>query len=312
MRQLLVLLTFCFLVLTHWFWARANVEFVAPTPKGQDIVKQELIEMLDRLVFHERQFFSIYGYYTKVISKLGVHIPPSISEHFQVVIAEAGSDRLLVVAFSENKGTLEDFVSVDQDYQITHNFIIPSARADYLRMFAARTMRERMSDSTVGAPPRPHGFFESYFRFEVTGSDQLRAVGVRYPIQGQIFESSESRSLESFMGVISLHSWLPLQNNDLEQRVAQDAFALRIFELEMGRQPESIDELEQVVGLDLGESDLALRLQQSSLMSSESLSRRPSSMIEIEPLISGDRQEGVTKINKMKRKSLELEPLFDR
>lgn len=243
----------------------------------------ELLELLDRMVSYEHYYRSVYGQFTKLLSRTGVWLPRLVADVYEVRVAEASSDRLLITAVSEHGGRTADLVSIDQDFRLRASFPVPDPRSEYLRILAIRHLR------MLQAAPSPEtveeqGVFRGYFRYSVDrdskGGRVVRAEGLRGPATGMKLELgrslgpiadeelmiSEADSVEEphgglgFPGLTSVHAseshWirdaaklLPASSRGelASMSTFEEVFlAQKIFLGEMGRYARSWEELQMV------------------------------------------------------------------
>ena len=157
---------------------------------SQPSPRQELLEVLDQLVTAERRYHSTYGRYTKLMHKLGYAVPRELSDRYGINVLDAEEDRLLVVAFSEEKGVNSDFASIDHDYMLRTNFELPTPRVEYLR-FAAVDHMNVIREAKRGHSVREAGVYQGYFRYDVrkdTAIPVIVAVGTKPPVMGMELE----------------------------------------------------------------------------------------------------------------------------
>jgi hypothetical protein len=229
--------------------------------------RRELIETLDRIVAYERYYRSVYGHFTQLLSRVGVQVPSAVSDHFEIRVAEASGDRLLVTAFSEVNGRIVDRVSIDQSYRLKATFEIPPPRPEYLKVQALKHLRA-LRDSPDGAPPlAEQGVFSGYFDYAIRRDSESRktafAVGIRHPVSGARVELGP-REAESTDGVGQLTEVLgqvaegvrdglePTRpgekpsNREIASTLEEAYLAQRIFYGEMGRYARSWAELSKI------------------------------------------------------------------
>lgn len=240
---------------------------VTHTEQGLDIelsnesLRRELLEVLDRLVTYERYYRSIYGRFTKMVSRVGLTIPLRLTQAYQIQVIEATTDQLLISAFTESGNEKLEQVSIDQNYEVRANFKIPMPRADYLRVQAIKHLRQ-LRDLNIGQKIEERGIFKGYFRFEVRKDSENRrvafAVGVRPPVVGMQLEqgpmqgndhvqvmdpqldSSDFAEMENLLA-IGQGTGVDVMSPDEVERLAQ-----QIFYGEMGRYARTLTELSRI------------------------------------------------------------------
>lgn len=278
--------------------------------------RQELIELLDRIVRHQHYYRDAYGRYTQFLNRTGIWIPRKLSAVYEIRVTEASVDSLMVTAVSEIHGKVQDRISIDHRYQVTANFPLPEAREVYLKALAERAIR-RLSK----APDHPlaqdalirmvdRGVFRNHYKYEIQkdskGKVVVTALGVRAPVLNSRLEyrsdlhDHESQDWESLEGDTGFRipRWVEqfaLDNDPTEsqQQRAQtqtyeEAFlARKIFEGEIGRAPRGWDELQWIGDFGFeGRQTLSFDQIPSDLVSLEalrlpriSLDRTPSSQV---------------------------------
>ncbi len=168
------------------------------TTEAKRTKRAELVEVLDLLAYAEHYHRSVYGHFTKLISRLGVVVPRSIAESYDVRVVEASPDRLLMVAMSEENGQMADWLSLDQDYRLHSNFQLPLPRVEYLKIHAMRYLQE-LKEAPPSQRIQEAGIFQGYFRFEVkqdgVQSKSIFAVGIRPPVLGVQLDASQVSEL---------------------------------------------------------------------------------------------------------------------
>lgn len=264
-------------ILAGLAWWSNRVEENHPASQGRGGVEAksgsvasqlEMLESLDRVIAYEHYYRSVYGHYTKILGRVGVSLPQSLSTRFEIRVNEASKNRVLVTAFSEVNGKTLDFASIDQDYDLHTNFPIPIPRADYLRSKAFKHLRV-LKEARGGQVSDEQGIFKGYFRYEVqrNSSDHriASAIGIRAPVEGMVLEmgpqgSGEISSLSQGMPWASSEPLLGLQarmnpnetgeNHSapaIQKNTLEEAYlAQRIFYGEMGRYAKSWNELSRI------------------------------------------------------------------
>lgn len=223
---------------------------VSELPQGQELNRRlDLVEALDRVVTYEHYYHSVYGHFTKLLYRIGYSPPHHVSDYYDVRVAEASRDRLLVTAVSEEDGRGLEIISVDQDYQVHANFALPAPRADYLKVKAMKHLRALASLPKFQAVTE-QGVFKEYFQYVTQGDSKgqkvVSALGIRAPVLGMRLELSDSdpgrfeasEHLSQFGQMSSLNS----------SNLGQEAYlAQKIYLGETGRYASSWLELSQMV-----------------------------------------------------------------
>lgn len=226
-----------------------------------DSNRQELIENLDRIVAYQHYFHSVYGHFTKVLNKIGFHIPQGLTQLYEIRVVEASSDRLLISAFSESEGKVTDLVSIDQDFQIHANFKVPEPRLEYLKAQASRHLR-LLSEAPKGQRVEEQGVFKGFFQFVRRTQDSSQsswiAIGIRNPVDGiEIKLDSSQTGQEPVLNA----TWDELEkvepatdsaktgqmDSDHNPGLEEETFlAQQIFKGEIGRYAKSWEELSRI------------------------------------------------------------------
>lgn len=242
----------------------------------QTLRQRELVETLDHLVAYEHYYRSVYGHFTKLLNRIGCQIPKRVMKNYEIRVAEASSEKLVITAFSEIDGKTADLISIDQEFEVHANFALPLPRPEHLRARAIkhlRLLREAPAFQTV----EEQGVYRNYFKFEVRTDSKDRkvafAVGIRPPVRGVQIESvgmdlSEAKRVGESR---------PPQISDLtEDMVVKDTvkvpaaspeeanLAQRIFYGEMGRYAKSASELARIAYFEGEESSQSIEFEPSS------------------------------------------------
>jgi hypothetical protein len=199
----------------------------------------ELLEVLDRLVAYQHYYRSVYGHYTQRLSRLGYAIPEQVAEAYDVRIASASRSRLMITAFSEIQGRVRDRITIDQDYQIQANFVVPEPRVEHLRTVALRHLRasrEAPSGRPLDSITEDRGLFKGYFRYELG-----MAIGVKAPVLGMRIDL-EADSPEVAEGAKTGQKPVASVMSTLEEAY----LAQKIFRGEMGRYARNWSELSKI------------------------------------------------------------------
>lgn len=229
---------------------------------GKDALRRELLEALDRLITYELYYRSIYGRFTKLMSRVGMTLPQRVSQVYQIQIVEATADRLRIAAFSDAERGKPEYVTVDQDFKIQANFKIPLARVEYLRFQAMKHLRQ-LSHTQLGQSIEEQGLFKGYFRFEVRpdseGQKVAFAVGIRQPVVGvrlqygltsqSHWEQSEDPHLD-LVEFPDFHRPSQLgqdESGDVLSSEEEVRLAQKIFYGEIGRYAKTMSELSKIV-----------------------------------------------------------------
>jgi hypothetical protein len=292
---------------------------------GDDPNRRELIESLDRIVSYEHYYHSVYGHFTKLLNRIGLVIPRTVSDLYDIRVTEASNDRLLITAYSELNGKMLDLVSIDQDFQLHANFSIPQPRSEYLRTFALKQLR-LMKELPAGQIVAEQGVFKGYFEYimEKDSDGQMMpvAMGIRPPVAGMklepndflgesnvdqeviISDLADDGSEDSASSQLGQH---PTQPGGLEE---ETYLAQQIFYGEVGRYARSWSELARIANFKFegrdqfggdntvlfGDTSSASDLEASTQGEAAKISREgrkissvtPNKGLEIEPISSDD------------------------
>jgi hypothetical protein len=214
--------------------------------------RAELIETLDRLVAYEHYYHSVYGHYTKLVSRLGLPISKELSELYDIRVSEAFQERLVITAFSEVAGRTQDLVSIDQEYAVHASFALPAPRSDYLKSLAFKQLRI-LRDSPTEPDLVEQGVFKGFFHFEQKLDSEGRkvalAVGVKAPVTGI---QLELRAGEEKVAELEIPSATkspatgekPVSN--VMSTLEEAYLAQRIFHGELGRYAKNWSELSKI------------------------------------------------------------------
>ncbi len=232
-----------------------------------EVSRQELVELLDRIVGYERYFHSVYGHYTKFLNRVGVWIPRSVQDHYEIRVIEATPGHLLVNAVSEQNGKTIDLVSIDQDYRLRSNFQLPVVRLDYLKVHAIKHLRVLRSSSQPDSIEEA-GLFTGFFAYsselDSKGRRTARALGVRAPVLGVRLELGAG---EAFDAEVALEKIITqgyeetltgnLPSSSSAQATPEEVYlAQKIFKGELGRYAKSWEELLMVTDFRFEDKDL--------------------------------------------------------
>lgn len=301
------------------FHAFHSGELNEPTVSTNDLVtkkRQELLEVLDRIITYEHYYTEIYGHYTKLLPRIGVAVPVAIADQYDIRIVEASSNHLLLTAYSEINGKTVDVVSVDQGWNVRANFDLPNPREEHLQAQARKHLRylskwlaksyssrSALASSAVamGALPEEQALYRGYFEYQILdkGKKSILAEGVKAPVTGVKIEFDGDFEVTSAPEISDFDVVFGAPASHLEEEAA---LAQIIFEGEMGRYATSWTELAKIGhfrfdGLDqegherdLLTSEVAIKkLLKNSTSSDESdLSRKIASDLVIEPIGSNE------------------------
>jgi hypothetical protein len=257
---------FCWLAGIAWWGQRVE----SSTPRAGNTVaaaaestaqpvqsskRRELLELLDRIVVYEHYYRSVYGHFTKLLSRVGVSIPTSISDVYEIRVVEATSDRLMIQALSEVEGKTGDIITVSQDFQVHANFALPPPRPEYLRIHALKHLRT-LRDAPSGQVIDESGVFRGFFSYEVKRDAQDRrsaiAVGIRPPVVGlQLEAGSQSDSHLALFDEEGEHAHSETMTGqrpvgNVMTTLEEAYLAQRIFRGEMGRYAKDWSELSRI------------------------------------------------------------------
>jgi hypothetical protein len=218
---------------------------------AEDDQRRELMEVLDRLVAYEHYYRSVYGHFTKLVSRLGYSVPAELSEVYDIRVSEASRDRLILSAQSEINGRQQqDMVTVDQSYEVHSSFVPPVPRPEYLKGLALKQLRV-LRDAPIGQAHEELGVFTGYFHYEQLKDSQNRkvvtAVGLKPPVLGVQLElgSGEPEISEVTRG--NMPEILGQKPSSNTMSTLEEAYlAQRIFHAEVGRYAKNWSELARI------------------------------------------------------------------
>lgn len=254
--------------------------------------RSELIEVLDQVVVYQNYYHSVFGSYTRFISRTGFRLPPSLLERYDIRIEVSTSDRLLVTALARNQMHGGDVVSIDHDYQLHANFEVPEPRLDYLKLRAFKHLRN-LKNATQGQTVTEESVFKGYFQYSVraVGLDSLPfADGVRAPAIGVHLELSADTdsaantvlvpgdsTVSPFLSGFSSSFPRATQESERPNLEQEVSLAQRIFVGEVGRQARTWAELSDTArffpGAAIAPHEKSLESSAAGLNSSLTLSR---------------------------------------
>jgi hypothetical protein len=238
-----------------------------PAGSASAPLRRELLETLDRLAAYQGYYRSVYGHYTKILGRVGLSIPHRVAETYDIRVQEASTDRFLILAVSESRGQVEDFISIDHLYRIQANFRLPLPSAQYLRDHAERQLRRlRAAGGAEGF--RETGVYRSFFSYGLTrdshGEWVATARGIAEPVRDLELQlgadnelaGQEPGELERRLGTLAggggsrtgerPRAEPPAGNAGLVGALEEVYLAQRIFRGETGRYARSWDELERL------------------------------------------------------------------
>jgi hypothetical protein len=208
--------------------------------------RREVLEALDRIVAYERYYHSVYGHFTKFLNRIGYTLPKSVSDVYEVRVAEASQTALVATAVSESKGRTGDVISIDQDYHLNSSFSLPEPRLEYLRANAMRQLRLMLAETEASPTANERGIFTGYFRFLSRGEGDDRnvvAVGIRPPVQGLQLELNARSPHQEVTEDLAVGQ---KQQNNVATSLEEARLAQTIFRGEVGRYAKSWDELSKI------------------------------------------------------------------
>lgn len=271
------------------------------TRSVSEIHRRELLEVLDRIVAYEHYYHSVYGHFTKLLSRIGTTIPKNISSLYEIRVAEATTERLLITALAEIQGKTADVVSVDQSYRVHASFPIPKPRAEFLR-FRAQSYLRQLSEAPAGQTPEEQGIFKGFFKYEVRPDSRNQrvafAVGIRYPVLGLELESGgvgasfengverlESQALLADLGMDFTPEATGQQASGAVMTSSEEVYlAQRIFKGEVGRYAKSWSELSRIASFDFNDPSKPQSRNLSSIHSESQVKGPLKSDLEIESI----------------------------
>jgi hypothetical protein len=293
--------------------APAEPAFLSSDDGAETAQRREAIEALDRIVAYEHYYRSVYGHFTRLISRLGYRLPAGLSELYDVRVTEASGERLVVTAFSEVEGKPRDRVSVDQDFRVRASFPVPQPSSEYLRTLALKQLRELRVGSTGEQVVLEQSVFRGYFRYDVKRDLQDRkigvAVGIKAPVLGMQVEFGRDQQDLAAEEVFPLTGQKPVVN--VMSTLEEAYLAQKIFRGEVGRYAKSWTELSKITrfrfddkekygseaDVPFGDTGSVHETEVASVdeidQSNRDLSRQPSSEskpLEIEPIFSDEKK----------------------
>lgn len=259
-------------------WSAANRQSLSTLEAGigspvRTMVQQrELLETLDKIVSYQHYYRSVYGHFTKILSRTGASIPKAISSIYEIRVSEATTDRLLISAFSEVAGKSVDQVTIDDDYVIKASFPLPPPRPEYMRLQAAKFLRALL-EAPEGQVPSESGVFKGYFKYELRRDSENQkiafAVGIRPPVLGAQLEVGGASKMtvaeldphfvlngeiEEFAQMGTLRTG---QRSDFQNNAKEEAYlAQRIFHGEIGRYAQNWSELSRIANFQFEEQEM--------------------------------------------------------
>jgi hypothetical protein len=257
-------MVFCILLGLTWWSTLVQTEFYQAEgihskskTNIQKLSRREVLETLDRIVAYEQYYHSVYGYFTKIINRTGFSVPAHLSDLYDIRIAEASKDKLLVTATVDDEGKVKDVISIDQDYQVRANFTLPEPSVGYIKERALKHLRllqtapQGQGISEVGVFK---GFFSYSHRFSSKNEKTYQAVGIKAPVQDVHLELKEQDALgdswNQETGILSEllgNQNLTGQSPHTGQVESEDMYlAQTIFRGEMGRYAKTWEELSKI------------------------------------------------------------------
>jgi hypothetical protein len=173
--------------------------------------RQQLVELLDRVVFEQHIFRSLEGRFTSDLTRLNVSLPLSVLTGYDIRVEEATRDRLRISArilpsqasegvsdgtnqsplSNQWEGEIQDSISVNEKFDVLASFPIPPPRATYLREHAMRHL-QAVRAAPRGQIPAEQGIYRGFFRFEIAAEDHTGyGLGVRAPVLGVRFDLNQ-------------------------------------------------------------------------------------------------------------------------
>ena len=207
---------------------------------------------------YEHYYRSVYGHFTKLVSRLGYPLPAGLSDIYDVRVSEASHDRLVISALSELDGRTKDMISIDQNYEVRASFAVPAPRPEYLKGLAFKQLRA-LRDSPTEKTVAEQGVYRGFFRFDQKLDSQDRklgyAVGVKVPVIGvelelgaddqEIARSEDPDS--SALGVGTAAGGTGQKPVGNVMSTLEEAYlAQRIFHAEVGRYAKNWSELSKI------------------------------------------------------------------
>ncbi len=248
--------------------------------------RRSLVESLDRIVTYEQYYHSVYGHFTKLLSRIGLALSPQWMDAYDIRVTDASAERLLVTALSEVHGKVIDLVSIDQDFQIHANFELPSPHVDYLKnqaMKHLRAMRAVSSEQIVPEKSVFKGFFQYALHQDSKYHNVFVAIGIRAPVSGVRLEISDESNAPA---PILKQAGETLGENP--RQLEDEAFlAQKIFWGETGHYAKTWSELFQLAHFRWEDLDVSLDSRANRVISSETRGKK----LEIERIDEINRDE---------------------
>lgn len=116
----------------------------SPTPQ-----RNEVIETLQKFAHAEHQFKNTHGHFTRIPSKLDLTLSTRLTERYAIFIQEASVDKFLISAISEKNGETDEFVSINQDFQLQANFSIPPSMQNRQTASQSTNTLQKLDSNTL-------------------------------------------------------------------------------------------------------------------------------------------------------------------
>jgi hypothetical protein len=213
------------------------------TPEKSEL-RQQLVEILDRLAVYQHYYKANYGKFTKIIHRLGLQIPAEIRTFYDFRVSEATANTFQIIAVSEDAPKdpqrQVEIASVNEGFRFQSNFEMPEPRVEYLKAYAKKNLRNLL---ITRKPVKEAAIYSGYFKYDIKKDSDMNdvavATGIKYPV---------ANSQVSFAQIDAgrIPNDAPI-NFELSGRPKDEVeLALIIFRGETGRVAQNWFELEQV------------------------------------------------------------------
>jgi hypothetical protein len=235
-----------------------EVAYRCPSRSAQgscDDRRRDLVEWLDREVAYQHYYHQLNGRFTRLLGRVGLPLPPMIEELYEIRVTEAGSDRLRIVAVSDSGSNAEDLVIIDEKWNLRANFPLPPPRPELLKFTAWKALRQIRNGRPTESAEKTA--YRGFFRYETSRDSQDRivatALGIRPPVEGLRLELGPegltgAQEDELATAALAQNAGMTPLLPEIE-RGERERLARRIFEGELGRAAESLQEVNRWVSL---------------------------------------------------------------
>jgi hypothetical protein len=307
----LIIIFFSFSGLAWWSnELRYHKDTSAIDSPEKTALRQQLVEILDRLAVYQHYYKANFGRFTKILSRLGLQIPAELKAVYDFRVSEATTSSFQIMAISEasprESAHQIEIASVNEAFRFQSNFEMPEPRVEFLKSNAKKVLRQLLS---TRRPVKESAIFSGYFKYDIKKDSDMNDVAVATGIKFPVANSQVSLAMFEREGDSKDSSI----NFELSGRPKEEVeLALTVFRGETGRVAQNWFELEQVAKpefLELLEtSQQILPSAQQKLKEIDFAERKVSSVrdkvIEVQPRRSAD--ESTTDAVP----ELEIEPLY--